>query len=364
MCMKSTNNPSTYNQKSLREYVVDSLHERVNRYSRFCDALVNCDKVKVRMSLDETSFIYQFFFMMPGMPILVANGTTDPPGTIYAPLYYSVDWSALAYYELPYNGSTPDTDEQWLRNYYHQQGYRISKRFMSATGMAFAHLIMGYDSRTSLTMTIRELYSTFGACFDLDGEQPAGWRDAPEVMESLSETTWPELQGYNTQYIDNIGIFVPSGYVVNDALTQAVIAEAERLAGDPSHNMPPTKRQYEILQRCAVLDRAVNFNNVQDFGNLQAVDMYENVPVVGMALNFGEAIWNWNNKETKRMFWPRAYAFGRNNKLAVFSYDEVVEMHDWYYNSVQTKLHGPVILRPDKGKLERMMSLLTDKGYI
>jgi len=198
-------------------------------------------------------------------------------------------------------------------------------------------------------------YSRFSMSSKLDPSKlvAAAREEAEYEYNNRSEAAWPQLPGFNTQYLDNVGIFVPVNYVVDQNLTYLV-----RQAAAQSGQFTP-----DALSKFAVL-RKGGYGNLQDYQTREVAGMLGgSVPFVGQYIRLGTTLADYSNVTQANMFWPCVYAFGRND-VGYGTYESVAPIHQWYYSNIQTSGKGPTILNVDGNLFATLMALLLSKGYV
>lgn len=173
---------------------------------------------------------------------------------------------------------------------------------------------------------------------------------ALEDKSAWSESMWPELPGFNTQYIDNIGIFAPVEFMVDPITTWFIAAEYSA-----------SGRVRDLIKRAVVIRRGTPYSSLGDQQNQALLQGASMIPYVGeVSRRALEALRLAN--QIPGQFWPRIYAFGRKNEMRVIQPNELRELATEYgkwYKGVAIDI-GPA----DEGRIASLVQVLVRKGYI
>lgn len=176
-----------------------------------------------------------------------------------------------------------------------------------------------------------------------------------ELELTSSEAAWPEIERFSTQYIDNLGIFIPTGYVVDQQLHYACLDAFQMNGG--------SARSIDVWTRCALLRKAAPYTTAQEYQNYNRNQLISRIPWIGQIAGAINAVSSWGQAQGSILY-PKVYAFNRSSGLPMPSYNEIDACIGEYWSKVVQKNQGPEIQRPDKQQIQNMIQNLLAKGYI
>lgn len=349
--------PSWLEDQATREEALgiaeDRFMSRKKHRDKWFTALQTCDKAILECGDGAASLFYFYTFMMPDYPIVVGMYSPGPATDVYHSLYYTVDWDRIDTIVLPINAS-PTVQ---LQNYFLQAyGFNTAQKEFS-NGIPF---IPAYGA-TLLNLTTAQVY-------ELVKEYYVSFDDPDKVGSSYlaafnkSEDSWPQLEGMHTDYIANLGVFVPNDYNVNPVLTDLV--------------KPHIGAAFqEWVNSFVVLDKKT-FGSLEGIGAADALEAWDPIidsagmipfagPIIGVAGNAAQGAWRAQNITQNRMFWPRLYAFGRNKDMPILDYSTLCAIRNEYDRSANVSgARAPIIDPPRSDLYYDIINKLKQADYI
>jgi len=338
----------------------DKLFGRQEHRNAFYNDVLQCQKAIVQVYAAGVDV--KHFFFLTEFPIMVA--TQDGAGAVVAhQMYYSVDWNMVPLFRVPYDGDKVSTLSKWLAQNYADYTYRLRVVFRrSALGVNLAEPYIDVSTTTNGGfggLTIDQIYEVFKEEFPYTKQSGNRYSEA----FTKSEDTWPELEGLHTDYIANLGVFVPTDYKVNAVLTDLV--------------KPHIRGKYpEYVNSFVVLDK-MTFGSLEGIGAADTMGVVGGpigaaasyIPFVGPAIGamsgLLQGLWTQQNITQNRMFWPRLYAFGRNPEKPIVPYSLIVGIRTEYdYRANVSGAKAPIIDPPRKDLLDDAIAKLEAIGYI
>lgn len=286
----------------------DQLQNKAEHRSKWFDWLVECEKLKIVCQTAAGAIYIYYTFMMPDMPIIVFEYSQTHGVANYCSLRYSCDLETKAEeIVLPISATIAEGLEDYLYQTY-QYNFNVKK----------VHHVEGdYPYVGAFLTSVKSLSPA--QIYDLFKEYYVSF-DKPNLgnyLASFSETSWPELRGLNTQYIDNIGVFVPTNYKINDFMTQYARGLVEK-------KLPNLGGTFVCLDKASVGSP----QGIAVGQNL--IPAAEHIPYIGPLFSVVADSWRYANQYSEGIVWPRLFAFGRNPDVPIPTYKEMQQIANEY----------------------------------
>lgn len=291
------------------------LQEESQAYAHFCADLGNAARLKITIGAN----VY-YFILLKAVAVIVATSAASSfflatADTVFTPGVSQTFYTAI---ELIQVTNDPATLAAYINALY-IRGERAPKNVLTYSGSTRCAIL---DLSTSTINNQRDLWRTYKWlwyetyvdseslpitpwAFDPVGALP----DEGSLLETeydpagRSLTTWAEMPGVYTAYVDNVGVFLPVGYPIDGEMT------SQLETGEP------------WIMDYVYCKRNPNAGVSQDLGLVQGlVGAMGMIPGIGPAIGIGigGAV---SGIAYARYIWPRLRAFGRQTTPAP-SYSE------------------------------------------